>query len=84
MSDGFAIYSLDHPQIARTARAHIVKRQQELSDQIVNGMVSSWEDYKQRVGHLQGLADALQIIDDLAKETDERGSKNARKSTADR
>lgn len=84
MSDGFSIYSLDHPEISRTARAHIIERRKELEEQLVNGMVSSWEDYRQRVGHLQGLTDALQIIDELAKEKDERGSKNARKSATDR
>ena len=78
MSDGFAIYSLDHPESARRAHARIVERIKKEERDL--RLAKDWDDFKQRVGRLTGLEAALLIIEQLAKETDNRGSKDARRS----
>lgn len=46
----------------------LVTRQEEMS----NGAAKSFEQYRQQVGYLHGLRDALKLMDELEREPDER------------
>ena len=69
---GFNVYALDSPQVARTIKQRLLKRQEELAAAIVGGLVSDWSDYKHRVGVLEGIDEALRVCDDLEKEAEDR------------
>lgn len=58
---GARIFALDHPQIARTLRARLEKRQIELAAQLATGNAEDYPDYRQRVGHIRGLKDAIDL-----------------------
>jgi hypothetical protein len=78
---GFHVFALDHPAAARTHRAKLAKLKEDQVKQLLSpGIVKSWEDYKQRIGRLQGLDDALNLLSEAEQEDNNRGSKNARRS----
>lgn len=68
MTDALHIYALDHPQLARTLKAKLIRRRIDLGDQLVEGYASEWADYRERVGVIKGLAEAIAICDQVEKE----------------
>ena len=69
---GFDVYALDSPQAARTFRARLEKRKNELQSYILTGDVMDWADYRRRVGVIEGIDEALRVCDDLEKEGEAR------------
>jgi len=62
---GFSVFALDHPQAVRTLRMKLERRRADrLSELIVS---QDWPDFKERVGILKGLDEALQDCDDIEK-----------------
>ncbi len=72
MAEGFKVYPLDSPQVARTIRQRLLKRQEELIPPIAAGQVKDWDDYQRRVGVLEGIDEALRVCDDIDKEAETR------------
>lgn len=68
MTDALQIYSLDHPQIARTLRAKLIKRRQDLGVALTDGYAADWGDYNRRAGTIKGLDEAIAICEDVEKE----------------
>ena len=69
---GFNVYALDSPQVARTFKAVLEKRRQDLVGLMAEGQVTDWADYQRRVGVIQGIDEALRVCDDLEKEAETR------------
>ena len=46
-------------------------RQAEIRLSLADGNAASWETYQRMVGHYAGLAESLQILNQLLKEDDE-------------
>jgi hypothetical protein len=67
-----AIYPLDHPRMARTLAGRIEKRRIELQAQLASGNAADWPDYKERVGAIRGLQEAI----DIAKEIEQDMERN--------
>lgn len=68
VTDGARIYALDHPQIARTLKERLAKRKHELGSAIVYGSAMDWADYKERIGVVKGIDEAIVICDQVEKE----------------
>ena len=49
----------------------IESRQAEIRLSLADGNAASWEAYQRMVGHYAGLAESLQILNQLLKEDDE-------------
>ena len=49
----------------------IKARQADIAASLAAGNAANWESYHRMVGHHAGLAEALQILDDLLKDEDE-------------
>ena len=49
----------------------IESRQAEIRLSLADGNAASWETYQRMVGHYAGLAESLQILNDLLKEDNE-------------
>jgi hypothetical protein len=64
----FQLYSLDHPQVARTLRGKLLARKVELVGQMAAGNAQDFADYKQRVGVIRGIDEALAICEEIEKE----------------
>lgn len=47
-------------------------RQAEIAASLAVGNAANWETYQRMVGHYQGLQEALDILDKLLKEDDDR------------
>ena len=47
-------------------------RQAEIAASLAVGNAANWETYQRMVGHYQGLSEALDILDKLLKEDDDR------------
>ncbi len=62
------IFPLDHPRMARTLAGRLEKRRLELQAQLANGNAEDWPDYKERVGVIRGLQDAINIAGELEKD----------------
>ena len=80
MSDaaGFHVYALDHPQHIRRIAVQITRMREEQMLQLASGVAKSFEDYRERIGRLKGLADALALCEDVEEELDTRGRMHAR------
>jgi hypothetical protein len=50
----------------------IKSKQAELQVSLAQGIPGSWESYRQMVGEHQGLQDALDLIDQILEEQDNR------------
>jgi hypothetical protein len=48
----------------------VKKKQQEVADSMVNGRFVNFESYQRYVGIYQGLAEALDILNNLLEEKD--------------
>ena len=63
-----AIFPLDHPRMARTFAGRLEKRRLELQTQLAQGNAEDWPDYKERVGVMRGLTEAIDIAKQLEQE----------------
>lgn len=54
-------FAPEHPQVARTARAKIERDLSSLMTSVATGYAADWGDYKERVGVIKGLAQAIEI-----------------------
>jgi len=61
-------FAPDHPALANTVRMRLKKRIDELTAQMAEGYVSDWADYKERVGVLRGLREAVDISAEIDEE----------------
>jgi hypothetical protein len=57
------IYAGDHPVLARSLRAKMLKTAAEYSQQIADGCAADWPDYKYRVGVIRGLREAIEACE---------------------
>lgn len=62
------IFPLDHPRMARTLAGRIAARKRDLEMQLMAGNAEDWADYKQRIGVIRGLNEAIDIAGELEKE----------------
>jgi hypothetical protein len=68
VADPIRFFAPEHPELPRTLRDALQLRIRELGEQITGGYASDWADYRRRVGHLNGLRDAMAICAQLEKE----------------
>ncbi len=68
MTDAVRIFALDHPQVARTLRGRLMKRQADLVTQLGVGNAEDFADYKARVGVIKGLQEAVEMCEQANKE----------------
>lgn len=61
------IFSTESPYELRNLRSKIAARQSQLAEQLSAGCAQDWPDYKERVGVIKGLTEALGICDELEK-----------------
>lgn len=66
MTAPVSIFHVEPSSLPRL-RDKIVQRKNELVMQIASGNSADWPDYKQRIGRLQGIDEALAIIDEMEK-----------------
>ena len=62
------VFSNDHPALPRNVRAKLEKLRDELALHLANGLAQDWADYKQRVGVIQGITDAIDVCIESEKE----------------
>ncbi len=62
------LFAPDHPALAHTVAARLVKEIQAKSEQVAQGYPADWADYRQRVGELKGLQRAIEICQEIDKE----------------
>jgi hypothetical protein len=61
-------YAEDHPALAHTLAAKIGKEIASLSDQVASGFASDYPDYRERIGVIRGLKQAIGICNEAEKE----------------
>jgi hypothetical protein len=54
------LFAIEHPSLARGLRARLERRQQELVIAVGTGYAQDWADYKERVGVIKGLGEAIE------------------------
>lgn len=59
-SSAVRFYSPEHPALAHTVRGKLEVRRAKLSAEITDGFSSDWPDYRQRVGVIKGIDEAIQ------------------------
>lgn len=62
------IFPLDHPRLSRTLKGKLEQRRIELMAQLANGNAEDWPDYKERVGAIRGLEQAIAIAAEIEKD----------------
>ena len=67
MPDALSIFATESPYELRNLRTKIAARQSTLAGQLSSGCAQDWPDYRERVGVIKGLTEALQICDELQK-----------------
>lgn len=67
MPNAATIFSTESPYELRNLRSKIAARQSQLAGQLSAGCAQDWPDYKERVGVIKGLTEALGICDELEK-----------------
>lgn len=65
--DALSIFSTESPYELRNLRTKISSRMSQLAAQISSGSAQDWPDYKERVGVIKGLTEALNICEELEK-----------------
>lgn len=63
-------FAVDHPAVAGTVRARLERYRHELIEGLSGA--PSWDSFKERVGKLQGIDDAIQHCLDVENEATER------------
>ena len=67
MTAAAALFHVESPYLVRNLRDRITIRKAELIKEIAGGYVTDYADYKYRIGVLNGLDEALQLIDEMEK-----------------
>jgi len=67
MTAATSLFHVESPYLVRNLRDKIKVRKSELVMQIASGIASDHADYKHRIGVLEGLDEALQLIDEMEK-----------------
>lgn len=65
---GAQIFAIESPRTVRNLADRFRKRIAELSAQVAAGTAQDWADYRRRVGEIQGLTEALTILQEVEKE----------------
>lgn len=63
MPDAVRLYAEDHPVLARSLRAKLLKTAAEYSQQVADGCAIDLPDYKYRVGVIRGLREAADLCE---------------------
>lgn len=63
----FRTFAIEPPHQVRSMRKMLQVRVEDLSSQIVAGYAKDWPDYKERVGVIAGLSEAIAFCDELEK-----------------
>lgn len=66
------VFPLDDPRLARTLRGKLSERIGQLYNTLM--LASDWADFKQRLGHLQGMREAIDICEQMEQERRQRES----------
>lgn len=53
--------------LGRSMAKEIAQQIESLSDVVVRGQVESWDDYRSKVGHLEGLRQAYDLIEETER-----------------
>ena len=61
-------FSVEHPHLPRNLRAKLEQRCEQLVGQVGGGYASDWADYKERIGVIKGLIEAIAICEEVEKE----------------
>lgn len=69
--EAFRTFAVDAPYAAQTIRTTLMKRYGELAEQIIAGYAKDWPDYRERVGVMRGLIEAVEICNDMEKKEQE-------------
>ncbi len=67
-----SVFGLDDHRLPSTLRGKLSARVNELAGQLAAGNAQDWADYKERVGHLRGLGDAINICTEIEREQEKR------------
>ena len=67
MAEGLSIFLTESPYELRNLRTKIESRISELGGQLAAGYASDWGNYKERVGVIKGLTEALGFCEELEK-----------------
>ena len=59
----------DHPRTTRNLRGRLIEQIQTETHQVMGGLPNDWADYKHRIGKVRALEMALNMLDDIEKET---------------
>lgn len=66
--DALRIFPVDHPAVARTLGAKLAKRRSEFAEQIALGNAEDFPDYRERVGFIRGLKEAIDLCEAVERE----------------
>jgi hypothetical protein len=61
------LFHVESPFRFRSLRERITIRKNELVNQIASGIAQDHADYRHRIGKLEGLDEALALIDEMEK-----------------
>lgn len=53
-------FAPEHPALAHTVRAKLETQRAKLVAEVADGFASDWPDYRQRVGIIKGIDEAIQ------------------------
>ena len=67
MPDALTIFSTESPYELRNLRTKIESRISERGGQLAAGYAADWGNYKERVGVIKGLTEALGFCEELEK-----------------
>jgi hypothetical protein len=65
--EALTIFATESPYELRNLRTKIAGRLSTYAGQLAAGSAQDWPDYKERVGVIKGLTEALNICDELEK-----------------
>jgi hypothetical protein len=67
-NDAFSLYATESPYTVRSLRGKLMKRIGEYGAEIATGASPDWAHYRQRVGIVMGLKEALEILEEVQEE----------------
>ena len=67
-NNAFDLYATESPYTTRTLRGKLNLRIGELAGEVANGLCLDWAHYKTRIGVIQGLKEAIEILDEIEEE----------------
>ena len=59
------IFGLDNPRLSQTLKGVLLKRKSELLINLTNA--EDWPDFKERVGVIKGVQEAIDVCDEIEK-----------------